>query len=304
MAHHEHTHSNSVKQLNNAFIAGIALNVVYIIVQMGAGIRIHSLSLISDAGHNIADVASLLLSLIGFQLTKVKPNNRFTYGYRKTSVLIALVNSVVLLISIGIIGIEAVKRIFHPAPLPGKTIAVIAVIGIFVNGLSAFFFFRDKDNDLNVKSAFLHLLADAAISAGVVAGGIFMYFTHLYWIDAALSIVIAFVIVITTWKLLSDSMKLSLDAVPENVDIDDIKARVSTIDGIVNIHHLHIWAISTTENALTAHLLLADHITAGEEHIIKSAVRGMLAEQNIHHITLETERQTNSCEGNECKTSF
>lgn len=297
---HEHNHTVVLTNVNNAFLIGIALNLVFVILQAGVGIHIHSLSLLSDAGHNFADVASLVLSLIAFKLHKVKATERYTYGYRKTSIIVALINAIILLISIGIISYEAIIHIIHPIVLPGKTIAIIALIGTFVNGISAFFFFWDKEKDLNIKSAFLHLTADALISLGIVVGGVIIYFTNWYWIDAVLSLIIAIVILISTWNLLADSMKLSLDGVPNNVVVEDIKKAALEINGIINIHHLHIWAISTTENALTAHVLLANDISIEDEQKIKHTLKHALSHQNIHHITIETEREADSCKEVDC----
>ena len=297
---HEHNHTVVLTNVNNAFIIGIVLNLLFVILQASVGIHIRSLALLSDAGHNFADVASLILSLIAFKLHKVKATEKYTYGYRKTSIIVALINAIILLISIGIISYEAVIHLFHPVALPGKTIAIIALIGTFINGISAFFFFRNKEKDLNIKSAFLHLAADAVISLGLVIGGILIYFTHLYWIDAVLSLIISVVILIGTWNLLANSMKLSLDGVPENVAVEDIKKAALQINGILNIHHLHIWAISTTENALTAHIVLANNISIEEEQKIKHTLKHDLLHQNIHHITIETERESDNCEENEC----
>lgn len=300
MAHsHEH-HAHDLSHISSAFLIGIFLNMAFVIIQLTAGIYIHSLSLLSDAGHNFADVASLALSFLAIKLNKVKATKTFTYGYRKTSIIIALVNSIILLFSIGIISYEAVHRLFHPTVLPGKVIAWVALGGLFVNGISALFFLRDKDKDLNIKSAFLHLAADAMISLGVVAGGIIIYYTHLYWIDAVLSIIIALVILIGTWRLLTASMRLSLDAVPDDIHIENIKKTALQIPGIINIHHLHIWAISTTENALTGHLVLSDDISVDREQEIKASLRRALTLQNVHHITLETEREAYNCERKEC----
>lgn len=301
MAHDHHHHKPiELTSVSNAFIIGIVLNVLFVILQAGVGLHIKSLSLLSDAGHNFADVASLILSLIAFKLHKIKATEKYTYGYRKTSIIVALINSIILLISIGIISYEAIRHLFHPVALPGKTIAIIALVGTFINGISAFFFFRDKEKDLNIKSAFLHLAADALVSLGIVVGGIIIYFTNWYWIDAALSLIIAVVILISTWNLLADSMKLSLDGVPNNVIVEDIKKEALKINGIINIHHLHIWAISTTENAMTAHLLLANDISIEEEQKVKQELKHTLLHQNIHHITIETEREYYSCESEDC----
>lgn len=301
MSHDHHHHQPLVlTNVSKAFYIGIVLNIVFVMVQLGFGIHIHSLSLISDAGHNFADVASLVLSLIALKLHQVKANEKYTYGYRKTSIIVALINAIILLISIGIIGYEAIIHLLHPVVMPGTTMAIIAFIGVLVNGISAFFFFRDKDNDLNIKSAFLHLAADALVSLGIVIGGIIIYYTHWYWIDAVLSLVIAVVILFSTWNLLTDSMKLSLDGVPNNVHLEDIKKTALGIKGILNIHHLHVWAISTTENALTAHILLSNEVSIEDEQRIKHELKHQLQHQNIHHITIETEREAFGCEEADC----
>ena len=221
------------------------------------GLVIHSLSLLSDAGHNLADVAALALSLLAFKLLKVKSNKKYTYGYRKTSILVALFNSLVLVLSIGAIAYEAVQRFFHPQPVQGVTIAIIAAIGILVNGSTALLFMRDKEKDMNVKSAYLHLMSDAVVSLGIVIGGILIVYTGWFWIDSVISIVIAVVILFSTWGLLKDSLRLSLDGVPADIKLDEIKATALKTAGVKDFHHVHIWAISTTENALTAHLVLA-----------------------------------------------
>ncbi len=300
---HEHHHHQPIEltHVSKAFIIGIVLNMLFVVVQAGVGFSINSLSLLSDAGHNFADVASLILSLIAFKLQKIKATRKYTYGYRKTSILVALTNGVILLISIGIICYEAFFRLFTPVALPGKTIAIVALVGTLINGISAFFFFRDKEKDLNIKSAFLHLAADALISLGIVIGGIIIYYTQLYWIDPVLSILISIVILIGTWNLLKDSLTLSLDGVPKNVDIDKINAIISTNKEIKNVHHVHIWAISTTENAMTAHLVLQDGISAEQAHHIKHQLKDTLLQHNIHHITLETETDSYGCEEENCK---
>src|SRR6478672_1984382 len=182
---HNHTHQLSVSDVNNALVIGITLNFLFVVIEVVIGLLIHSLSLLSDAGHNLADVGALALSLLAYRLLKVKPNEHYTYGYRKTSILVALFNSVVLLVSIGAILFEAMHRLFHPEPLPGSTIAIVASIGIIINAATAILFFKDKDKDLNIKSAYLHLLSDALVSFALVIGGIAIYYTHLFWIDSA-----------------------------------------------------------------------------------------------------------------------
>lgn len=300
MSHAHHHETKALTQVSKAFMMGIVLNMLFVLIQAGIGWHIKSLSLLSDAGHNFADVASLILSLIAFKLQKVKANSKYTYGYKKTSIIVALINAIVLLISILVIGYQAIVHLLQPVVLPGNTIAWVALAGTLVNGISAFFFFRDKEKDLNIKSAFLHLAADALISLGIVIGGIIIYYTGWYQIDAILSLLIVIVIFISTSKLLKDSINLSLDAVPKNIDIEKIKSSALSIEGIQKIHHLHIWAISTTENAMTAHILLKKEITIKEEHTIKNRLKELLRQQNIHHITLETEFEHFGCEETGC----
>ena len=303
MAHdhsHQHTHSVKPSDINRAFIIGIALNFLFVVVEVIVGLYIHSLSLLSDAGHNLADVATLALSLLAFRLLKVRSNEHYTYGYRKTSILVALFNGMVLLVSIGAIMYEAVLRFLKPVPMPGTTIAWVACIGIVINAVTALLFFRGKDKDLNQNSAYLHLMSDAVVSLVIAIGGIIIFYTNLFWIDSLLSIVVAIVILFSTWKLLKDSLRLSLDGVPDGIKIDDIKNTAMKIAGIKDIHHIHIWAISTTENALTAHLVLEKNVPIEEEQKIKLRLKHELEHKNIQHVTLETERENDGCETKNC----
>ena len=295
-----HHHQVNLTSVNRAFIIGIILNMAFVIIEAVVGLSIHSLSLLSDAGHNLADVASLALSLIAFRLLKVKPNERYTYGYKKTTILVALLNGSILLLSLGAIGYEAVNKLMTPVPLPGKTISIVAGIGIAVNALTALLFLRNKDSDLNIKSAFLHLLSDAIVSAGLVVGGIIIIYTGYYWIDAALSLIVAVIILFSTWQLLKDSLRLSLDGVPEGIEIKKIKGAVDRIEGVKDFHHIHIWAISTTENALTAHLVVARD--AGMEFVenLKHTIKHELLHQNIQHATLEIEMENSPCGEPDC----
>ena len=299
--HHDHHHHSVVlTQVNTAFIVGITLNFLFVLVEVIVGLSIHSLSLLSDAGHNLADVGSLALSLLAFRMLKVRANENYTYGYRKTSILVALFNSMVLMVSIGAIMYEAAHRFLNPEPMPGNTIAIVAGIGILINAATALMFLRDKDKDLNIKSAYFHLMSDALVSFGLVVGGVIMFYTQWFWIDSALSMLVAFVILFSTWKLLKDSLRLSMDGVPENVHLDDIKATALKIAGVKDLHHIHVWAISTTENALTAHLVLKQEITIEQEQLIKHKLKHQFEHQNIHHITLETERENETCKTQVC----
>ncbi len=290
-AGHSHSHAPVITNINKAFIIGIVLNLAYVIIQIAIGLNINSLSLLSDAGHNFLDVAGLALAMIAFKLSKSKSTEKYTYGYKKSSILISLLNAVILLVSIGAIGYEAIFRFKNPEPLPGATIALIAAIGIVINGVSAFMFFRDKESDINVKAAFLHLASDALVSLGLVVGGIIIYYTHMYWIDPLLSIIICLVIIASTWNLLKNSLRLSLDGVPDNVNLQNVKDAVAKIDGVIDFHHLHIWAISTTQNALTGHLVISNEFSSAQVSKLKQKIKHDLEHLNIQHATLETETE-------------
>lgn len=297
---HNHSHVPVLTSLNNAFIIGIVLNLSYVIIQITIGLHIHSLSLLSDAGHNFLDVAGLVLAMLAFKLSKSKSSDKYTYGYQKSSILISLLNAVILLISIGAIGYEAIFRFQNPQPLPGVTIAIIAAIGIFINGISAFMFFRDREKDINVKAAFLHLASDALVSLGLVVGGIIIYYTHLYWIDPLLSIIICVIIITSTWSLLKNSLKLSLDGVPEGINIDTVRKTVKNTPGVIDFHHIHIWAISTTQNALTGHLVVAHNTSNDGINKTKATTKHELEHLNIHHATIEIEFEDTPCKQPNC----
>ena len=300
--HHHHDHAAALSNVNAAFIIGISLNFLFVVIEVIAGLSVHSLSLLSDAGHNLADVGALALSLLAFKLLKVRSNSQYTYGYRKTSILVALFNAVVLLVSIGAIAYEAIHRFLAPEPVKGGTIAVIAGIGILINASTALLFLRDKEKDMNIKSAYLHLMSDAVVSLALVVGGIIISYTAWFWIDSVLSIVVAIVILLSTWRLLKDSLRLSLDGVPSNIQLEDVRAAALGIPGVKDFHHIHIWAISTTENALTAHLVLPRAASIDEERIIKGKLKHELLHKNIRHITIETERENEICSEVACSS--
>jgi cobalt-zinc-cadmium efflux system protein len=297
---HSHSHAVDLKSINNAFIIGILLNFLFVLIEVSAGLYVHSLSLLSDAGHNLADVASLAMSLFAFRMVKVKPTQNFTYGYKKTTILVALLNAGILLLSIGAIGFEAIHRLIEPQPVPGRVISLVAAMGIAINAITALLFLRNKENDLNIKSAFMHLLADAIVSAGLVIGGVIIFYTHLFWIDAILSLVIAGVILISTWQLLKDSLRLSLDGVPEGINLQSVQTNILEMKGVKDFHHIHIWALSTTENALTAHLVVSKDTDLKNLESLKHEIKHKLLHLNIQHATLETEMEDARCEEPEC----
>jgi cobalt-zinc-cadmium efflux system protein len=295
-----HHHPVNLEKVNRAFVIGIVLNFLFVIIEVVVGLTIHSLSLLSDAGHNLADVASLAMALIAIRLLRIKPTEKYTYGYKKTTILVALLNAAILLISLGAIGYEAVHRLMAPEPLPGKTISIVAAIGIVINAVTALLFMHDRDNDLNIRGAFLHLLSDAVVSAALVIGGIIIVFTHLYWIDAVLSLLVAVVILFSTWQLLRDSLRLSLDGVPQGIEIKKIRETIARIPGVKDFHHIHIWAISTTENALTAHLCVDRDASMEIIEKLKHTIKHELLHQNIQHATLEIEMENTPCDEPDC----
>lgn len=298
MAHHaDHSHSHhAITSLNKAFIIGITLNLVFVAAEFGVGFWYHSLGLLSDAGHNLSDVASLVLAMLAFRLAKVHATPRYTYGYKKSTILVSLLNAVILLIAVGVIVAESIGKLLRPRPVDGDVIAWVAGIGVVVNAVTAWLFLREKDKDLNVKGAYLHMAADALVSVGVVISGIVINLTGWYVIDPVIGLLIAGIIVYSTWGLLRDSVRLSLDGVPAGMDIKEVKQLICSVPGVRSIHHLHVWAISTTETALTVHVVMED--VPGMEKI-KCAVKRKLTEAGIRHVTLEMETPLSDC-GPEC----
>lgn len=299
-SHHDHGHNVVLTNVNTSFIIGITLNALFVLIEVIVGFSIHSLSLLSDAGHNLADVGSLALSLLAFRLLRVKSNDKYTYGYRKTSILAALLNAMILLVSIGAIIFEAIRKFAHPVPLQGNTIAWVAGIGIVINFMSAMLFLKNKEKDINQKSAYLHLMSDAIVSVGLVIGGIIISFTHWFWLDAVLSLVIAVVILFGTWSLLRESLKLSLDGVPKDIDLEKVKSQMMLTNGVKDIHHIHVWAMSTTENAMTGHLVINNNVDIEGTTKIKLAIKHRMEHLNIQHITLETEYDNDPCHTKDC----
>ncbi|RGN50807.1 MULTISPECIES: cation diffusion facilitator family transporter [unclassified Bacteroides] len=290
---HSHGHNHTITSLNKAFIVGIVLNLVFVLVEFGAGFYFDSLALLSDAGHNLSDVVSLVLALLAFRLAKVKANSRYTYGYKKSTVLVSLLNAVILLVAVGGILVESINKLQHPEEVPGGAIAWVAGVGVVINAFTAFLFMKDKEKDLNVKGAYLHMAADTLVSVGVLVAGLIIRQTGWYIIDPIIGIIIAIVILISTWDLLHDSIRLSLDGVPVGIDSEKVKELISQIPGVKDIHHMHIWAISTTENALTAHIVI-DNLNNMES--LKHEIKHTLEHCDIHHATLEFESRKEHCD--------
>ncbi|MCZ2084107.1 MAG: cation diffusion facilitator family transporter [Flavobacteriales bacterium] len=291
MAHnhsHDHSHQINVSNLNRAFYIGIGLNLAFVIIEAGYGWMYNSLSLLSDAGHNLSDVMSLVLSLIAFKLLKRKPTSTYTYGYRRATILASLANAILLIFAVGFIIYEAIGRFINPQPLEGGVVSIVAFVGIFINGFTAWLFLKEKDKDLNIKGAYLHMVADALVSLAVVIGGVIIIYTNWFWLDSLMSILIAIVILVGTWSLLTQSLKLSLDGVPENVNPKEVKEKILKINGVEDFQHVHIWALSTTENALTAHVQISEKLTVSEIEKVKEIIKHELEHLQIQHSTIET----------------
>lgn len=296
---HHHHHAEALTSLNGVFILSIVLNLAFVLVEAGVGIGTGSLGLLSDAGHNLSDVFSLLLALIAFRLSASHSTKRFTYGYRKSSVLISLLNAIILLVAVGVILVESVRKLMDAGSIDinASAISWTAGIGILVNGLTAWLLMRQQKHDVNTRGAFLHMLADTLVSVGVVVSGIVIGFTGWNWIDPVIGIIIAIIILISTWNLLSESLRLSIDAVPESIDPDEILEEMKEVEGVADIHHVHIWPISTTQVALTAHVVLDD--VGSIDHTIP-ALKKKLQDHGISHSTLETESSGTHCEDESC----
>jgi cobalt-zinc-cadmium efflux system protein len=271
-------------EYGKAFAFGIGLNIIYVFIEIFYGLAINSSALIADAGHNASDVISMILAWAAIRLAKKRPFGKYTYGLRKTTILAATVNGVLISVAAGFILSETIQKLNHPVELSGDIIMVVAGIGIMVNTGTALLFIRGKKSDLNIKGTFLHMAADAAVSAGVLAGGFIMKQTGLFWIDPLLSFIIVAVILFSAFGLLIDSFKLSVDAVPNSIDLEKVKHFLQKVEGVKQVHDLHIWALSTTENCLTAHLVVPDG--CDDEFLYK--IRGKLLEEfNIVHSTLQ-----------------
>ncbi len=292
--HHHHDHTPKLDHLNSAFIIGIVLNSAFVVIEVIAGLWSHSLSLLTDAGHNLSDVAGLALALLAFKLSKVSSNREYTYGYKRSTIIVSFFNAVILFVAVGFIGYEAIMRFIHQEAVAGGTMAWVAFAGIGINGFTAWLFVKDKDSDLNVKGAYLHMAVDAIVSFGVVVSGIIIYFTKLYWIDSAVSLIVAIVILRGTWSLLSDSLRLEMDGVPKEMNLEKIKQELMKAKGVVDVHHVHVWALSTTENALTAHLVI-DQNSVSTFDSIKHDLRHRLEHLSITHSTFEPEFSDEKC---------
>lgn len=282
-----HTH-NKEENYNKAFAFGIALNVIYIVVEVIYGLLISSMALIADAGHNLSDVLGLLLAWGAAFLAKTLPTRKRTYGLRKSTILAALFNALILFIAVGAITIEAIRRLINPEQVHGITMMIVAGIGVIINGVTAWLFIKGKEKDINIRGAYLHMAADAGVSVGVVVAGLLITLTGWLWLDPAISLVIVLVITIGTWDLLRDSFLMSVDGVPRGISVKEVEEHLKKIPGVIEIHDLHIWAMSTTETALTVHLVMPDSNLG--DYFLKEICDDLHQKFGIGHSTIQVEK--------------
>lgn len=292
-AGHGHAgHSHGGGGFGRAFVIGIALNLAFVIVETIYGFAANSMALLADAGHNLSDVLGLVVAYAGMLLVKRRPSPRFSYGLKKSSILAALINALLLLVAVGAIIAEAIRRLIAPEPANGSTVMAVAAVGIVINGVTAWLFARGRHGDLNVRGAYLHMLADAAVSAAVVVAGFLMLRTGAAWIDPAISLAVAAVILWGTWGLLAESTSMTLAGTPKTIESAQVARALETLPGVVGTHHLHIWSLSTTETAMTVHLQVDDAVD--RDLILRQANAYVHQMFGIDHSTIQVERSAAS----------
>jgi cobalt-zinc-cadmium efflux system protein len=285
---HAHVHSHAPVDFGRAFAIGIGLNLAFVGIETVFGFVANSMSLLADAGHNLSDVLGLMVAWAGAVMAKTAPSPRFTYGLKKAPILAALANSLFLLVAIGAIGAEAIRRLFHPSATEGGVVMAVAAVGIVVNGATALLFARGH-HDINMRGAFLHMLADALVSAAVVFAGLVIVWTGQQWVDPVMSLVVAIVILWGSIGLLKESVWMSLAGVPSGIDVDEVELALARLDGVDAVHDLHVWPLSTTETALTAHLVTA---RADYPDALLASARAVLHQRfRIEHCTIQVERE-------------
>src|SRR6185369_77969 len=278
---HEHGHHHAPASFGNAFATAIALNVGFVAIEAVYGFIANSMSLLADAGHNLSDVLGLVVAWAGAVMAKRAASPRFTYGLKKAPILAALANSLFLLVAVGAIGAEAIRRLFYPSSSDGETIMIVAGVGIVVNALTALLFARGREHDINIRGAYLHMAADAAVSAAVVFAGLMIVLTGQRWVDPVMSLAVAVVILWGSVGLLKESVWMSLAGVPSGIDVDLVEAELAELDGVETVHDLHVWPLSTTETALTAHLVAPD--VASTDALLQTARRMLHDRFRIEH---------------------
>lgn len=292
-APHGHDHGHGPADFGTAFAVGIALNLAFVGIEATYGALAGSMALLADAGHNLSDVLGLAAAWLGATLGRREPSPRFTYGLRNSSILAALFNALLLLVAVGAIAWEAIRRLWAPEPVAGMTMIVVAGIGIVINAATAALFASGRKGDLNVRGAWLHMMADAGVSAGVVVTGLVILSTGWQWLDPAVSLAIAAFIVWGTWGLLRDSTTMSLAGVPPGIDSEQVRAAIEALPGVESVHDLHVWPMSTTETALTAHLVMPGGCPG--DAFIRSAEQAMTEGFGIGHSTFQVERNREAC---------
>lgn len=288
MSEHRHDHAHAPADFNAAFAVGIALNVAFVAVEAFYAWKINSLALLADAGHNLSDVAGLVLAWGGALAGRLRPNARHTYGWRRGSIIAAFINAILLLVAMGSLGWEAITRLQTPEATEGWTIIAVAAMGIVINTVTALMFMRGRQKDLNIRGAFLHMAADALVSAGVVLGGVLYLWRGWEWIDPVMSLAIALVIVVGTAGLFKQSLHLLFDGVPPHVNLEHVRTCLLGLPEVVAVHDLHVWAMSTSDIALTAHLVVSPEMSDNST-LLARAEHELSERFDIHHITLQTE---------------
>lgn len=292
-----HNHNNSVNYYNKAFAIGIALNVGYVIIEFAYGVIYNSMALIADAGHNLSDVLGLMLAWGASRLATKSPSKTMTYGYRKSTILAALMNSIILMVAVGAIAYESIGRFFNPQPISGGNLMIVAGIGVIINTVTALMFMSGSKKDLNIKGAFIHMAADAGISLGVVAAGLLISITSLYWIDPVISLVIVIIITIGTWGLLKESFTMSMDAVPKGINLSEVREFLLNQDDVTKVHDIHIWPLSTTETAFTAHVVRRNKDCNDE--FLSNMKKELHDKYEISHVTIQIENSEVDVDCNE-----
>jgi cobalt-zinc-cadmium efflux system protein len=285
------THAHAPQSFDRAFAIGIALNVAYVLVEAGAGLWVGSLALLADAAHNVTDVLGLIIAWAAAYLSRLKPTRRHTYGFRSSSVLGAIANGLILLVAVGGIVWEAVQRFWSPEQVPGMIVISVAAVGVLINGLTTALFMKGREHDLNIKGAFLHMAADTAVSLGVVFAGIAILQTRWNWIDPSVSLLVAGVVLWSTWGLLTDSVHLAMQGVPDGIDPAAVQQYLEQLPGIAAVHDLHIWGMSTTEAALTVHLVKP--AVENDDPLLQRIAHDMHESFQIEHVTIQIERSEN-----------
>lgn len=286
---HGHAHDHSATDFTAAFALGILLNVVFVAVEGYYGWKINSLALLADAGHNLSDVAGLVLAWGGALAGRLRPDARHTYGWQRASILAAFANALLLLVAMGSLAWEAALRLQSPEATQGWTLIAVAGVGIVVNTATALLFMRGRQHDLNIRSAFLHMAADALVSLGVVIGGVLYLWQGWAWLDPAMSLIIAAVIVVGTWSLFRQSLHLLFDGVPEHIDLNAVRQMLLDLAGVSEVHDLHVWAIGTSQNALTAQLVMTP--MPDDDAFLQEATQRLHARFHIEHVTLQLVRK-------------